>query len=438
MSPIVGLTTDVKRQFPSLGILRKGKKEVRKRKDGSTVEIPVDLEFFRFVNEQRPDVERAFHEAYGENPTSLSFYFQYDDIDDVWDAWQEEWVAGGLVHRCDGETMVLWRTPDGGYSTERRPCPYHSGEKQRTAKQPGCKPVGRLRILLPKLLEAGHIGDVTLLTGSKHDIMSIQACLEEIQHYRQDAGLRGIEFVLRRDPREISTPGNDGKRVRRTKSLITIAPAARWVQFQLRAAERRQFMLPAGEDEDLEDEPDLDYAAAVLPEPSARQVDQETGEIMDPGWCEGDFEELEEEAEAETHESPRWAHISDDDFTVPGWFEPTKENFQAAFDVEIRFGKHRGKTLGEIYNSNLGYIAWLTTRWNPGPAPSAYQKKLKKAAIFMRSYKRWYEHEQAPKDREAYKRAKEGNGSERENPAPMPDWMGQAPPPPPAEQEALL
>lgn len=275
--PIKGVTDNVARSFPSLGTLRKGAKKTDARRPGQ------DLETFRFSNEERPDIERAFVEAYGENPSRLSVYFMYDDIDAVWSAWMEEWVAGGLKHRCDGEAMVLWQTKDGNYSTEPRPCPYHEKPSLRTKQNPGCRQVGRLKVLLPGLLEKGFVGDVTLTTSSIHDIRSIQASLETAYFERQanGLGLRGIEFLLRRELKKISTPGTDGKRVRREKWLVTIAPAPRWIQHQLDQAEQAQMgLLPATTGAPIDDEDVEEGEFAEAPETTeANAVMEETGEV---------------------------------------------------------------------------------------------------------------------------------------------------------------
>ena len=44
--PIIGLS-DRGLSFPEIGAIRKGRKETRTRKDGSTYEQPIDLTFFR-------------------------------------------------------------------------------------------------------------------------------------------------------------------------------------------------------------------------------------------------------------------------------------------------------------------------------------------------------------------------------------------------------
>lgn len=246
--PIKGLTTNVKPRFPSLGKLRKG--EERTQEDLAKNRPGEDLPgTFRFVGADS-EIEKAFIGAYGLRPSSLSVFLPNKALDDNWEAWQEHWVAGGLRHRCDGETCVLWQDDQGKYHTDPKPCP---GE---------CKPGGYLQLLLPELLRAGYVGYVTFETHSKNDIMSLQACMEDAAAKSNGHGLQGIEFRLYRVEQAISTPGANGNRMRRKKSLVKITPSVRWVQSQLASAER----LALGEPEPLR----------ALPEP--QEVDVEDGE----------------------------------------------------------------------------------------------------------------------------------------------------------------
>ena len=236
--PIVGLTDNVAPRFPRLGKLRKGG---AKPEQGN--QPGPDLDYFRFDGE--PDVTAAFAAAYGNQPRVLSVYLPFAAVEDCFAAWKEKWSAGGLVHRCDGQTMQIWRTPAGTYSRDPKAC------------DGGCDEVARLEVILPELFRAGHVGYVTLETHGLNDILGIQATLNAAYTARRD--LRGIEFVLRRVEREISTPGQNGQRVRRAKWIVELAPAPRWAQVQLAMAQS---------------------IALALPEPS-ETVDAETGELID-------------------------------------------------------------------------------------------------------------------------------------------------------------
>lgn len=236
---IKGLTDNVAPRFPRLGKIKKGApKPEQGNKPGQ------DLEYFRFDGE--PDAARAFSAAYGQQPAVLTVYLPYATPDECFQSWKEKWSAGGLVHRCDGQTMQIWRTPAGAYAREPKAC------------DGGCDEVGRLEVILPELIRAGHVGYVTLETHGLNDMLGIQATLNAAYTARRD--LRGIEFVLRRVEREISTPGQNGQRVRRPKWIVELTPAPRWAQVQLAMAQS---------------------AALALPEP-AEAVDTVTGEIVEP------------------------------------------------------------------------------------------------------------------------------------------------------------
>lgn len=240
--PIRGLTDNVLPAFPFLGKLRKG----GEKQDGK---VGRELKYWRFTSEN-PDVVRAFHEAYGDQPVALSVYLPYSDVLTNWATWKEKWVAGGLEHRCDGEVCQIWRTQQGTYSREPKPCPG------------GCKDVGRLVVWLPELIKAGYVGFVTMETHSNHDLRKITGTLNAVAQSRANdpQGLQGIEFTLRRKKEMISTPDGRGGRTTREKWLVSIEPVASWAATYLSMA--------AG------------AAMGVLPA-APGMVDADTGEIFD-------------------------------------------------------------------------------------------------------------------------------------------------------------
>lgn len=251
--PIKGLTDDIAPRLPSLGKLRKGA-EKPERGPGK------DLQHFRFTG-AKPEIEQAFIAAYGEAPGSLTVYLPYPSADACFETWQEEWAAGGLVHRCDGQVMSIWRE-GAGYVRGQKPCPYFTGEKQRIKnRQPGCDEVGRLLVILPDLVRAGHVGYVTLETHSKHDMLNILGALKAAEEHAGERGLLGIPFTLYRREEEISTPTDEGGRATRKKWLVYIEPQAAWVQVRMQLAHAEALALPA-------------------PEPTV--IDGETGEIVEP------------------------------------------------------------------------------------------------------------------------------------------------------------
>ncbi len=260
MCPIVGLTDTVRPALPTIGKLRKGG-EAQRNSSGQVVKMGPDLSHFRFTSD-RAEVAAAFEDAYGETPALVRIYLPYADVDRNFACWREKWSQGGLVHRCDGETMQIWLGPDGQYHKTPKPC------------DGGCDEVGRLSVIVPELVQAGYVGYVTLETHGIHDLLSIQGSLLAAAEARagNDLGLRGIQWNLRRVQERISTPAGNGKRARREKWLVKLEPAADWVQLQLQAAHNATMMLPA---------PSREAARMHEQEADVVPVDPATGEIIE-------------------------------------------------------------------------------------------------------------------------------------------------------------
>lgn len=267
--PIIGLT-DRGAAFPQIGTLRKGGEKTDPKRPGP------DLDYFRFdADDEQAATE--FAAAYGDRPRAIRIYLPFDGTDDNLVAWNEHWVAGGLVRRCDGQTCVLQQRPGGkGYDQTPRPCvcqTFPPDSKER------CKPVGRLKVIIPELKRLAY---VVALTTSIHDIKNLSEQLRALEAMR--GSLRGIPMILSRIEREISMPGSDGKRVRRSKWLLAIEAAPHWVSLQLQAQERAALpepapvarpalMAPAYDDDD---EPAADPRPALPPAPPV----DEHGEVI--------------------------------------------------------------------------------------------------------------------------------------------------------------
>ena len=130
MTPIRGLTNQ-QPQFPQIGQLRKGKKDEQGR--------PIDLDYFRFTSEV-PGVAETFNAIYGEEPRLINVFLPHQTTDENWDAWNEEYVASGLVHRCDGEFVVRYRNKQmGDYIT---PEPNTVKWRKGTHTKPGVSSYG--------------------------------------------------------------------------------------------------------------------------------------------------------------------------------------------------------------------------------------------------------------------------------------------------------
>lgn len=201
-------------QFPNIGKLRKGGVRPESGKAPGK-----DLTYFRFDTDDRR-AETMFYAAYGEQPAQINVYLPLQTAAQNFTCWQEAYVAGGLTHRCDGETCTIWL--DGTkYRTDPKPCPG------------GCKEVGRLMVIIPELQRFAY---VTVETHSIHDIIRLQENLQAVEFLRGD--LRGIPFILKRTPVEISTPTQDGKRARREKWLLSIEVDPAWAALQLESMHR--------------------------------------------------------------------------------------------------------------------------------------------------------------------------------------------------------
>lgn len=259
--PIKGLTTQREPAFPRIGVLRKGGVKSEKRPGA-------DLKHFRFDTDS-PQAFKNFEAAYGKQPDTINVYLPYSTPDENFQAWQEEYKSGGLVHRCDGETMSVWLTPDGKYSTDPKPCPYHTGQAKRTTNEPGCKPVGRLTVIIPELQRFAY---VTVGTTSKNDIMELTDNLNAV--FAMRGNLQGIPFVLCRRPKMISTPTPDGGRARYEKWMLSLEVNPQWATMQLETM-RKQAMLPSG----------------VKLLTSGHAIQEDTGEIIEGVWEDDDTDD---------------------------------------------------------------------------------------------------------------------------------------------------
>lgn len=225
--PIAGLTLETPR-WPRLGTLRKGAVMVE-YKDGRTkpgADLDEDLRFVGIDDEITEDWTSQFGQALVK---SLRINLPYATVDECWQAWREHWVAGGLVYRCDGKQHPLWYDPKGGpkgsgayVADAPKPCP---GPQSCEAKA-----VGRLEVI-PR--DFGRLGTVCVLTTSVNDIVQFDGSLRQLALLVGD--LRRVPMVLRRVPRKISTPGQDGKRVRRLKWGLHLEVDPTWSRQMIQA-----------------------------------------------------------------------------------------------------------------------------------------------------------------------------------------------------------
>lgn len=241
---IKGLTDDIVPRLPRLGKLRKGGEKTAKG-------FGEDLTHFRFTSD-KPAITEAFAKALGQQPNRLRVYLPYQTVEQAFPTWCELWDKTGLVHRCNGETMTVWRNGS-KYERGSKPCP--GGHEKNDFRNDA---VGRLDLLIPELIEAGHVGYVTMETHSLHDILNITRVLAGVYDAHRD--LRGIEFILSRVKENISTPGWGDKadgRTRVDKWLVRLEPTAQWMSMQIARSH-----------------------AAAMSLPSPEVIDGETGEIV--------------------------------------------------------------------------------------------------------------------------------------------------------------
>lgn len=227
--PIIGLT-DREAQFPQIGSIRKG---APKPEDGKRP--GADLKYFRAeFDAAETDSAAAFLKSYGAQPTELNILLPFNDIDRNFDAYYEAYQAGGLVYRSDGQRVLYEINPTNGQKIVVNGQP----EKAHHAVT-GMKATGRLKVIVPEL---GRAAFLVIHTTSVHDIGNLSGQLRALQQVN-GGRLAGIPLKLRRRPVQISTPtGENGKRARREKWLMSVEADAAWVQKSLAAM--REAALP--------------------------------------------------------------------------------------------------------------------------------------------------------------------------------------------------
>ena len=285
--------TDEQARWPRLGVLRKG---ATKPTNGNSPgrDLGSRLRF----DAVDADVAAAWIEVFGsagKDPETgqplpglveqITVKLPYATFEQAWQAWYEEYVAGGLVRRCDGRSIVLEAEeavedesgePITLYRDTPSPC-------IRDASRPcACKPVGRLELMVPQLQ---RMGVVTLTTTSIHDIKNIDGCLRALSlHLAASLGevdLSRLPLLLKRVRRPISTPGPGGKRVRRQTWLLSLELAPAFISDLLGATAATPAELTA---------PKLAQLPAPVVDAGHRLVDGQTGELLEQAGDDGPAE----------------------------------------------------------------------------------------------------------------------------------------------------
>lgn len=277
--PIRGLT-DRGEAFPQIGNIRKGEKQERVSSKGKKYIAPVDLDYFNVQFDEREIKAIAdFTANYKPKPTELNIVFPFNDIDRVWDAWMEAYLAGRMIARSDGEYftyLVDHETGEvkvlNGYHIKTGLRVPHKDLLGHYKTQAGrmepikMRPTGRLKVIIRELERLAYL---VVHTTSKYDIMNISSQLQGIEQVHGQ--ISGIPLVLKRRPKMISTPSGNGRRARREKWLLSIETDPEWASMKLRElnidALPKVREMPMLEAVIIDGDADDDYDVTQPPEP---------------------------------------------------------------------------------------------------------------------------------------------------------------------------
>lgn len=242
MSPIRGLS-DRGLSFPEIGSIRKGAKKGENRPGA-------DLTYFRVeFDELEVKAAEAFRAAYKDQPRAIRIILPFNEIERMWDPWLEAYTAGRMIARSDGEFITYMLDDESNLivhngmdkSGDKVPHPANGiAGKDYKGNVVKFKPTGRLKVMVPELARAAYL---TVMTTSTHDIMNISSQLAAFKELN-NGQLAGIPFILRRRPKSVSTPSENGQRVRRVKSLISIEVDPDWAKAKF--GQLNALALPSG------------------------------------------------------------------------------------------------------------------------------------------------------------------------------------------------
>ena len=271
--------------FPQIGTIRKGapKGEGRPGKD---------LTYFRVeINPLETKAIEDFNKAYPDEPRDLNISFPFNEIEKLWDCWYEAYTAGAMYAQADGEIYVYLKDGVTGEILVKDGIELSTGKPKKFVKdEPAthyldakgkdkplhCKPAGRLRVMIRELSRLAYF---TVITGSWGDIENITDQLEGL-HYLSKGNLQGLPITLKRRPQMVSTPGKDGKRVRREKWLLQLEADPYWAEERMKELEYlRRPALPAGEDVAKVELEEASHAPDVEDE---EIIDAEVKEVKEP------------------------------------------------------------------------------------------------------------------------------------------------------------
>ena len=322
--PIKGVTNKGL-SFPEIGRIKKGEMVT---KDNKT--YPVDLDYFKITFDKGLEhLYEKFNAYYPEQPKSINIFLPFNEIVEMWDANLEAYTASRLLAKSDGpadqEGMVLYRCdPKTGQVIVRNGINLETGllESHPEDNIAGYdyknnpieyNPVGRLKVIVPELEEAAYM---LMVTGSWNDCENISSQLAGIKELNKGV-IKGVPLKLIRSDQEVMAPIK-GKKVRVTKSLISIKADSEWVA--ARIEEDKKLSYP------------VQNAVAML-EPRYGHTEPETESLPDlinpADWGkEGDIEgKVMEESPLEVPE------MTPESERTPYSAEEVKENIRKGIDL---------------------------------------------------------------------------------------------------------
>lgn len=247
--PILDLQQDAGARLKRAGIIRLG---IKKKSERTGKMYPAETPHFVLKDAS------GLADIYGLAPKRLNVYLPFNEVDRNLIAWHQNWVAGGLICRGDGERIeyavdaktgeVIVKkgqaagtgTFDGIKMTVGHPvkCPGLSHDLYPRCRD--CRPNALLIVLIR---EVSRLAYYQIATSSIHNIVNLTG---QMRWVKENIGrLQGVPFILERRPDSISTPGNNGKRVRREKYLLHLEPDPEWVKAMM--AEMCRRALPGGD-----------------------------------------------------------------------------------------------------------------------------------------------------------------------------------------------
>jgi hypothetical protein len=252
--PILGITQQRAggTGLPRIAKVHKGGPKIERKnaKNETYLSVGEDLEYFRVEFAEGYEFLSAdFAQMYGAEPRELPVMFNNDTVDQVLDAWYEDWDSHGtMLHRCDGAVQAVCYNKSTGYFEHNRACVTPACK---------CKKTARLELIMLGFMEAtGILGTITFETHSDQDIRTLYARLSSYQAML--GSLRGVPMILRRAPREIGAPKTKrnpqsgeqvrtGERVKITRSLVDLLVDPGFVRNHIKGTLNRPSAIAQGQ-----------------------------------------------------------------------------------------------------------------------------------------------------------------------------------------------